>query len=370
MPPRSAAAHPRSTRQLTLAVPRPTNRGTTAGAIPFYSGRPRPMGSEPTPSGGRMRWFITTLLAVPALGAPASGGGPGPRLLRVPAQYPTIQAAIDSARSGDTILVAPGRYFENLNYRDKALVLESRYALSRDPRDIARTIIDGSRPADPDTGSVVIITSKTDGQPVLQGFTITGGTGTVWFDARNHRAYREGGGVLCEFVSPRILDNLITGNEAVQPGHGSRSAGGGGIRWGNGIWIAGALTPRVPDVLAGNIIADNVARSGAGTIPAAALPDETGQAGAIFVYSGGVYRNAVVGAGNIIWGNRQAAGGAIAGDSTALRLSCSDVEGGWPGPGNLATDPEFGDTISYVPRSGPVAAVIHTCSAGGTAAGR
>lgn len=364
-----------------------------------------------------MRWFITTLLAVPALGAPASGGGPGPRLLRVPAQYPTIQAAIDSARSGDTILVAPGRYFENLNYRDKALVLESRYALTRDPRDIARTIIDGSRPADPDTGSVVIITSKTDGQPVLQGFTITGGTGTVWFDARNHRAYREGGGVLCEFVSPRILDNLITGNEAVQPGHGSRSAGGGGIRCGNGspviarnriignrgtygaglvlyltaaevrdnliarntggttfggsgIWIAGALTPRVPDVLAGNIIADNVARSGAGTIPAAALPDETGQAGAIFVYSGGVYRNAVVGAGNIIWGNRQAAGGAIAGDSTALRLSCSDVEGGWPGPGNLATDPEFGDTISYVPRSGPVAAVIHTCSVGGTAAGR
>ena len=36
--------------------------------------------------------------------------------IQVPADQPTIQAAINSATSGDSILVSPGIYLENLDY--------------------------------------------------------------------------------------------------------------------------------------------------------------------------------------------------------------------------------------------------------------
>lgn len=45
-----------------------------------------------------------------------------PALIRVPQDYPTIQAAINAAFNGDTILVAPGIYEENL-FVDKAVSL-------------------------------------------------------------------------------------------------------------------------------------------------------------------------------------------------------------------------------------------------------
>ena len=40
-----------------------------------------------------------------------------PRAIHVPREVPTVQQAIDSARAGDTVLVAPGRYVENLRLR-------------------------------------------------------------------------------------------------------------------------------------------------------------------------------------------------------------------------------------------------------------
>ena len=45
--------------------------------------------------------------------------------LNVPADYATIQAAVDAANDGDTVLVAPGNYSEILININKDIILES-----------------------------------------------------------------------------------------------------------------------------------------------------------------------------------------------------------------------------------------------------
>lgn len=203
-----------------------------------------------------MRSTIAMVTAILAAGpAAAQQPAPAPKVLRVPAQFATVQAAIDSAGPGDTVLVAPGRYYENLRLRSRNLVLTSEYRPGGDRSVIARTILDGSRPADPDTASVLIIDGDQDTTSVVQGFTITGGTGTLWLDPRHKIMYREGGGILCEFASPIIQYNIIEGNEAVAKGEGVASAGGGGIRCGFG-----------EPVIRNNIIRGNRGRYGGGIV--------------------------------------------------------------------------------------------------------
>jgi hypothetical protein len=45
--------------------------------------------------------------------------------IKVPADYPTIQQALDAATGGDTILIAPGTYPENIDFLGKAIALAS-----------------------------------------------------------------------------------------------------------------------------------------------------------------------------------------------------------------------------------------------------
>ena len=45
--------------------------------------------------------------------------------IQVPGEFPTIQAGIDMAVVGDTILVAPGMYYESLSYGGKDVVVVS-----------------------------------------------------------------------------------------------------------------------------------------------------------------------------------------------------------------------------------------------------
>ena len=175
-------------------------------------------------------------------------------VIQVPDDYPTIQEAINASMSGDTIVVSPDTYFENINFRGKNLVLTSLYYLDADTSYITSTVINGSSPADPDTASCVIFSSGEDSTAVLQGFTITGGSGTKWTDIHGAGVYREGGGILIELSSPRIVHNVIT-NNACTDLTGVTSTGGGGIRIGDG-------TP----VILGNRISFNEARYGAGIV--------------------------------------------------------------------------------------------------------
>jgi plastocyanin len=69
-------------------------------------------------SGKGMAGVIKVGTGGPVVGAPAASTGGtgtgGPKVLRVPADFPKIQKAVDAARPGDVVLVSPGVYKEQV----------------------------------------------------------------------------------------------------------------------------------------------------------------------------------------------------------------------------------------------------------------
>ncbi len=142
-------------------------------------------------------------------------------VLNVPSeQYPSIQQAINLAIDGDEIVVAPGRYFENINFLGKVITVSSQNP--NDPNIVAATIIDGNSPADVNFGSVVTFKNGETNASILEGFTITGGTGSwlkVYWEFKGYLWNRCGGGIVCSnYSSPTIRKNIITANLAGQGG--------------------------------------------------------------------------------------------------------------------------------------------------------
>lgn len=115
--------------------------------------------------------------------------------LNVPANYGTIQAAINAASHGDVVLVAPGTYVENIDYLGKSIIV-----LSSGGPEI--TVIDGNK-----AGSVVTFQNGEGTGSVIDGFTITNGSSPTF-----------GGGVNCHESSPSIVNNLIYKNDAEHGG--------------------------------------------------------------------------------------------------------------------------------------------------------
>jgi len=153
------------------------------------------------------------------------------RVLNVPSsQYPTIQSAIDSAFTGDIVLVANGTFYENINFKGKAITVASHFLIDEDTSHIANTIIDGSQPANPDSASTVSFVSGEDTTSVLCGFTITGGSGTKWLMGTLIRA---GGGILFRNSGALIRNNIIKFN-SVDSAQVQRANGGGIFGCGTG----------------------------------------------------------------------------------------------------------------------------------------
>lgn len=136
----------------------------------------------------------------------------GAETIHVPSGQPTIQAGIDAAAHGDTVLVEPGQYFENINFNGKNIVLGSRYIVTGDTSFVSRTIIDGNQ-----NGTVVIFESGEDSTTVLCGFTITNGK---YIDDENRKRFQDGGGIICKNSSPKFKNLYVTKNN-------SRGEGGG-----------------------------------------------------------------------------------------------------------------------------------------------
>ena len=66
-------------------------------------------------------------------------------VLYVPAEFLTIQDAIEASESGDSVLVSPGLYQENINFEGKPITVSSMYLIGGDSLLIGTTIIDGQQ---------------------------------------------------------------------------------------------------------------------------------------------------------------------------------------------------------------------------------
>ena len=193
-------------------------------------------------------------------------------IINIPADYPTIQEGIDAAQNGDTVLVAPGEYAEELAIEDKNILLTS----SNGPDE---TII---------RGFMIIEGASVDSTCVLRGFNIiwdddcspgcpsvvgipTGSPiieGNIVQDALN---FGGGGGGIVSIFNSIIRNNIVKNNwgsgiraayDIVIEGNivsynlsysSSHGAGGGGL---------GLLS----GIVRYNLIIDNVAESGYGYV--------------------------------------------------------------------------------------------------------
>ncbi len=311
-------------------------------------------------------FFAMALVVVVGRGSPAHG-----TIINVPADQPSIQAGIEFAMSGDTVLVAPGRYYENIDFRSKEIVVSSHFMLDQDPHHIFNTIIDGSQPIHSDSAGCVRILCTGSEAPVLQGFNLTGGTGTEYYDSFESTRYNHGGGVGTDGGAPIIQYNYIHDNIS-DPG---RPMGGGGMFLQRGL-----------PVVTNNIVVHNNARYGCGIGVSYASPVFRNNiiaynSGGSLYGGGGIYQwqgyglyenntvaynNSIMGGGgikiyqangivrnSIVWGNT----GSLAPDFY-LRSSNVTVEycafpSADTGIGNISTDPMFVGDWFYTPLSSP-----------------
>ena len=156
-------------------------------------------------------------------------------VIYVPADQPTIQAGIDAARDGDTVLVADGIYRGegnvNIDFKGKQINVKSQNGAES-------TTVDCEKK--PDTRGFIFQNSETN-DSVLDGITIINGI------------YEMGGGIFCDNASPTIKNCVIDGNQATADKYFAQ--GGGGI-----YCLDSAA------VILGCTITNNIARHGAGVL--------------------------------------------------------------------------------------------------------
>jgi len=228
-------------------------------------------------------WSRLSVMTVVFAALVLTAGSAGATVIRVPADYPKVQQAIDAASSTDTVLVAAGRYAPSTNSESFPIRMKNGVRLiGAGAPACTLDQIGHSRVGD----GVINCSGISDTATRIEGFTITNGPSVY------------GGGICCEHSSPTITNNVITGNSAdvgggiycwyssptitnnVITGNSARYATGGGIycwesnptiannvitgnsssRAGGGICCYYKSNPTITD----NTITGNSARSGKG----------------------------------------------------------------------------------------------------------
>lgn len=122
------------------------------------------------------------------------------RVLTVPGQYSTIQAAVDNAREGDTILVKPGSYPGGITIT-KSLILEGEQGSSL-------TKIQGG----PNSKGITVLRAR---DVVIRGFAITGGQAGV--DIENSSSVCLEGNDISHNLGPGISATTVSQAVAAYP---------------------------------------------------------------------------------------------------------------------------------------------------------
>ncbi len=156
-------------------------------------------------------------------------------IINIPDDYPTIQQGIDASTDGDTVLVQPGTYYENINFNGHNIVLGSLFITTDDASYISATVID----ADGLYESVVTFESGENSSTELIGFTIKNGRGG------------NGAGIYCSNSNPCVLNNIISEN---------LSADG----YGGGIYSMGSTMLIKDNIIIGNILYADMGGGGSG----------------------------------------------------------------------------------------------------------
>ncbi len=318
---------------------------------------------------------VVSIVASCLMAVMPTGGGAFADELNVPADHPTIQAGINAAVDGDTVVVADGTYTGAGN---KTLQFAGRAITVRSANGPDNCIIDCQ-------GAGLGFYFNNTGESydsVVNGFTITNG---YWSG--------DGGGIHCVGVSPTIVNCIIADNSVAHSGggiycnnadpvisnckitgnHAGYNHGGGGIAlyhssptitncaivantaalpgWGGGILLYGDASP----VIVNCLVSDNVGVRGGGiamygpftgnpTITNCTVagnivlstPQIPGLGDGLYVSTGGspTLTNC------ILWDNPL---DEIYPSFASVAITYSDVAGGWAGDGNLDADPEFVD---------------------------
>jgi hypothetical protein len=124
--------------------------------------------------------------------------------------FATIQFAINASQSGDSIIVAPGIYQENINYSGKNIKVCSQFVYSNDTTQISSTIIDGGANGFP----VVKFVSGEGPTAQLNGFTIRNGLVALSLTGAGIHVHGFG-------ASPTLKNLIIRNNTLLNQGEGA-----------------------------------------------------------------------------------------------------------------------------------------------------